>query len=317
MKHKLKTFVLLSTLTTIVIHIINRIQYSLYTVKNYLKYSKNNYYEWRFGKIRYIKEGNGSPILLIHDLSVGSSLYEFNKVIDLLSKNHEVYAIDLLGYGMSDKPNMTYTNYLYVQLIIDFVKNIIGKKTDILATGDSTAITVMACHNDPEIINKMIFINPQSLYESNQIPSKQTKALKLLLETPIIGTFTYNLLTNKPAIEKNFKERYFYNTLNIEEQDISSYLEAAHLPDYSSKYVYASYLGKYINTNIVHALKEINHCIYIIGGNEESDIHTTIENYLYYNSAIESVFIPYTRHLPHMEMPEKTVNYIDMFLSSF
>lgn len=316
LKNKIKTFIILSGLTTLAIHIINRIQYSLYTVKNYLRYKKNNYYDWRFGKIRYTKEGNGTPILLLHDLTVGSSIYEFNKITEALSDNHEVYTIDLLGYGLSDKPNMTYTNYLYVQLINDFIKNIIGKKSDIIATGSSSQIAIMACHNDPENINKMIFINPQSLYESNQIPSKQTKIFKLLLEIPIIGTFTYNLFTNKAIIEKAFKEEYFYNPMNIEEKDILAYLEASHLPDHTSKYVFASYVGKYINTNVIHALKEINHSIYIIGGSEKKDIKTTVENYLYYNSAIESTYIPYSKHLPHMEVPEKIIYHIEMFLNS-
>ena len=40
----------------------------------------------------------------------------------------------------------------------------------------------------------------------------------------------------------------------------------------------------------------------------------TIENYVYYNNAIESAFIPYTKHLPHMEAPEKIINYIHTFL---
>ena len=127
--------------------------------------------------------------------------------------------------------------------------------------------------------------------------------MKLLIDSPIIGTFVYNLFTNKTVFEKIFEKDYFYNTINIEEKDILSYLEAAHLPDHTSKYAFSSYMGKYMNTNIVHALKEINHSIYIIGGEEENEIHTTVENYIYYNSAIESVFIPYTRHLPHMEMP--------------
>lgn len=317
LKNKIRTFILLSFITTAAIHIINRIQYSLYTVKNYLQYKNNNYYEWRFGKLRYIKEGNGTPTLLIHDLTVGSSIYEFSKIINSLSNNHEVFAIDLLGYGLSDKPNMTYTNYLYVQLVNDFIKNIIGKKADIIATGSSSQIAIMACHNDPENINKMIFINPQSLYESNQIPSKQTKVFKLLLEIPVIGTFIYNLFTNKASIEKTFKKEYFYNPLNIEDKDILAYVEAAHLPDHSSRHVFASYVGKYINTNIIHALKEINHSIYIIGGASKEDIRTTLENYLYYNSAIESSYIPYSKHLPHLETPENVINHIEMFLTSF
>ena len=70
--------------------------------------------------------------------------------------------LDLLGYGLSDKPNMTYTNYLYVQLILDFIKNVIGEKTDIVASGDSSSIAIMACHNDPESIRNVILLNPQS-----------------------------------------------------------------------------------------------------------------------------------------------------------
>lgn len=115
-------------------------------------------------------------------------------------------------------------------------------------------------------------------------------------------------------MEYTFRQDYFYNPINIEEKDILSYLESAHLPDHSSKYVFASYIAKYTNTNIIHALKEINHSIYMIGGEEEKEIHTTIENYIYYNPAIESAFIPYTKHLPHMEAPEKIISYINMFL---
>lgn len=316
LKHKIKTIAILTGLTTFAIHIMNKVQYSYYTARNYLRNSKSNFYEWRFGKIHYMKKGSGAPLLLIHDLTTGSSLYEFNKITDPLSINHQVYCLDLLGYGLSEKPDMTYTNYLYVQLVIDFIKNVIGKKTDIIVTGDSVPIVVMACHNDPEVINQMIFINPQSLYEANKIPSRQTKAFKILLSTPVIGTFIYNLLANRNTIEKTFEEKYFYNTVNIEEKDILSYLEASHLPDYCSKYVFASYIGKYINTNIIHALKETNHSIYIISGEDEEDIRTTVENYIYYNSSIESGYIPHAKHLPHMEVPDKVLNHIKLFLGA-
>lgn len=315
MKNKGKSIIILAGLVTVSIHIINRVQYSRATVKNVMACPENNYYEWRFGKIRYIKKGSGTPLLLLHDLTPGSSSYEYNKIIDTLAKNHEVYALDFLGYGMSDKPNMTFTNYLYVQLITDFIKTIIGKKTDIIASGDAAPISVMTCHNDPDVFNKMIFINPQSLYKLNQIPSKQTKFLKLLIDTPILGTFIYNLLTSKSSFEKTFREEYFFNPVKIDEKDILTYLEASHLPDYNSKYSFASYLGRYMNANIVHALKEINHSISIIAGEEKDDNHTIVENYEYYNGAIESIFIPQTKQLPHLEKPEEVLQHIGTFLN--
>lgn len=314
MNHKAKTIILLTTVTTVSVHILNRIQYSLCTSKNLLSENESLSYEWRFGNIHYTKAGKGSPVLLIHDLSVGSSEYEFKKIKSELQKNYEVYSLDLPGYGLSDKPNMTYTNFLYVQLITDFIKNVIGKKTTIVASGDSSSIAIMVTHNDADIINNLILINPQSLYNCNQIPSKQTKALKLIIETPIIGTFIYNLLTTKESFEKTFENKYFSNINNIEEEDILTYLESSHKNGYCSKYSFASHTARYMNANIVHALKEINNSTLIIAGADTNDIETTVENYLYYNSAIETVFIKDTKQLPHLEKPEAVLEQISTFL---
>lgn len=44
----------------------------------------------------------GKPIVLIHGISC--SVLEWEHVIDELSEHHQVYALDLLGHGLSDKP---------------------------------------------------------------------------------------------------------------------------------------------------------------------------------------------------------------------
>ena len=68
--------------------------------------------------------GSGTPLLFIHDLTIGSSNYEYHRLINNLTDKHEIYSIDLLGYGLSDKPSMTYTGNIYEQLISDFIKNL-------------------------------------------------------------------------------------------------------------------------------------------------------------------------------------------------
>jgi len=314
MNQKGKTILFLTALAATTIHVMNRLEYSRSTIKNVLSCTENKYYEWRFGKIRYTKRGNGTPILLLHDLTVGSSCYEYHKIVNALALKHEVYCLDFLGYGLSDKPDMTFTNYLYVQMLTDFIKNVIGKKTNIVATGDAFPIAIMTCHNDNEVVNTLLGINPQSLYQLNHIPSKQTKVLKFLMDTPIIGTFIYNLHTNKTAFTKIFREKYFYNPYYVNEKDIASYVEAAHTLDYHSKHAYASYVGRYTNANIVHALKEINNSIYLIGGKNKEDINNIIENYEYYNSAIESTYVPLTKQLPHLERPEEIIKILDLYL---
>lgn len=315
MNKNLKAISIITGSTIAAVHFFNKIQYSLATVKDSFHNTQNNYYEWRFGKIRYLKKGSGAPLLLVHDLTVGSCSYEFHKIIDQLSKQYEVYAIDMLGYGLSDKPNMTYTSFLYVQLLTDFIKTIIGKKTDVIAVGDSSSLAIITCHNNPEVFNRLILINPQSLYQLNLIPSKRTRALKLLVDTPIIGTFVYNIITSKKAFSERFKKYYYYDTSKIEDTDIEAYVEASHLHDYNSKYSLSSHIGRYMNLNILHALKEVNHSIFIIAGREKKDIKTIVENYLYYNNSIEAAYIMKTKQFPHMEAPQKVLNQLDIFLN--
>lgn len=314
MKKKIVTISILTAASVAVIHVINRVHHFICTSRNALSSSQNLSYKWRFGNINYNRKGKGSPVLFIHDLTPGSSSYEFHRLINNLTDSHEVYTLDLLGYGLSDKPGITYTNNLYEQLVKEFVQNIIGKKTSIVATGNAVPFVIMACHNNPEFFDKMIFINPQSLYNQNQIPSKQTKLLKFIFEIPIIGTFIYNILNVKHSFEKDFKEEYFYDKSKIKENYILNYLEASQLYGYQAKYSFASYVGKYMNTNIIHALKEINHSILMIGGQEKQDIETILENYIYYNSSIETVYIPETKHLPQLEAPDKILEQINYFL---
>ena len=295
------------------IHVINRVHHFLCTSENLLSCSENQYYKWRFGKIKYDKKGKGSPLLFIHDLTVGSSSYEYHRLINNLTDNHEVYTLDLLGYGLSEKPSITYTNNIFEQLITDFIKNVIEKKTYVVATGSAVPFVIMACHNNPEFFDKLIFINPQSLYSQNQIPSNQTKFLKLLFETPIIGTFIYNILNTKHSFEKTFANEYFYDRSKIKEKYISNYMEAAQSSGYFAKYSFASYVGRFMNTNIIHSLKKINNSILMIGGANKKDIETTLENYVYYNSSIELEYIPETKHLPQLEAPDKVLEQIKWF----
>ena len=161
MKKHIRNFLIVTTLTTIAMHIFNRIISFTSKLKNLLKTDQGQFYEWKYGNIFYKKIGKGAPILLVHDLNPSSSSIEWDRIYKQLSKNHTVYMIDLLGCGRSDKPNLTYTNYLYVQLMTDFIKHVINEKANIVATGSSCSFSIMSCNMDPEYYNKIILINPE------------------------------------------------------------------------------------------------------------------------------------------------------------
>lgn len=313
-KHKLLTTSILFALATGIIYVINRLVFATAVLKNLLKSSADNYYNWRFGKVYYKKKGHGSPVLLIHDLTVYSSAYEWNKIVNELAEAHTVYAIDLLGCGRSEKPRITYTNYLYVQLIADFIKNIIGEKTDVIASGYSGSFTVLASYTNPEFINKIVLINPPSLASLNKVPSKRSKLYKFILEFPIFGTLIYNIKTCQSNIQLLFTEKYLYNPFSVTPEMVDTYYEAAHKSLSNSKFLLSSLVAGYTNNNITHALKEINQSVTILYCEGENDSEKIAESYTTYNPAIESCMLKHAKHLPQLEIPEKFLEILNIYL---
>lgn len=304
----------LGSATLAAIHILNRIVFSAAVVNGVTDLNTRHNFKWKFGNISYSKTGKGNPVLLIHDLKNTSSTYEWKEMIKKLSKTRTVYAIDLLGCGYSDKPNITYTAYLYVQLLSDFVTNVIGKRTDIIVTGDSCPMVIMACYNNNALFDKLILINPESIGKSTQIPNKKSNIFRMLMNSPIIGTMIYNLCMSKSKIKNSFNNDIFYNFNNLSTEIMTAYHENAHLFGASAKYLYTSTKCKYTTASIGRAISEIDNSIYIIGGKAEADIASTIEEYTSINPAIETALLSECKHLPQLEHPEKLMYQLNIFL---
>lgn len=315
MKKHIRNFIILTTLTTVSIYFINRMISVSSVAKNLLRTDRGKFYNWKYGKVFYTKSGKGSPVLLIHDLNPASSSQEWERIYKTLSKNHTVYTIDLLGCGRSDKPNLTYTNYMFVQLLTDFVNNIIGEKTALIATGASCSFSIMACNMEPDLFDNLILLNPEDLRELIETPNKQKNALKLLIDIPIIGTFLYNMLYSGKAIEKLFEEKYYSREHLIPDQTIDAYYEGAHLDNSKGKYLFSSIKASYTNINVVHALEKISNPTYIICSKENDMAEDIINSYCHYNPSIQSAYIDHSKYLPQMEAPEKLLPQLELFLS--
>lgn len=310
--HKLLTLAVLAGSATTIIHVANKFIAAASQLKEMLDISCRNFYEWRLGDIYYTKKGEGTPILLIHDLLPGASGYEWNRIEKELATEHTVYTIDLLGCGRSAKPGITYTNFLYVQLICDFVKDVIKEKTDIIASGMSSSFAVMSCLNEKEYLGKLMLVNPPSLNSLQKMPGYKEKLLKTALEIPVFGTLVYHMIVSRENTSNLFMENMYHNPFHVSDEIIDTYYEAAHKGGCYAKFLLGSLIGKYVNISIDHALSSIDNCIYIVSG-EESNSQLISNEYTRLNPAIESVQISKTKHLPHMEDPEHFLEQVGIF----
>lgn len=315
MKKSTKSFLFITTATLAAMYAYNRFVANTSTKKNMLPTKNGSYYSWKQGNIFYTKLGSGSPVLLIHDTDSASSSVEWSKVTKRLQKNHTVYTMDLLGCGLSDKPAVSYTTYMYVQLISSFIHDVIGERTDIVATNMSAPAAIMSNQMDDTIINKIILINPISLKTLDLVPDRMSKLKKNIINLPLVGTFIYNLLMNPVRMNRTFRSTFYSRAQLVSSKIEDAYYEAAHMDNSNGKYLYASILGNYMYSDIRHAVKRIDKPVYIIASRGMNSTLKTMEEYRKLNSGFEVTSISNCKLYPQLEIPEKTSQILEAILS--
>lgn len=286
MNLKKKLFTIFSSIASVTaaISIINKIIFHN-AQKNIKPPVLSHTYHWRLGDISYTCTGSGHPILLIHSLDNTSSSYEWEKVITELSKTRTVYTLDLLGCGFSEKPNFTYVNFVFVQLINDFITNIIGARTDVVTSGNSSSLVLTSCIYNKKLFNKIMLINPESISECNKMPDKTGRLHSFYYSLPIYGTLAYNIVSSRKMIQHKLQKR---RVMTIPSTDIDQLYQMAHMGGYHAKYLYASLCGKYMGISIESILRKIDNNICILGGEFVPEIHNIIKQYQEINPAIEA-----------------------------
>ncbi len=301
MNKKLKKLITSSAFLIGGMHIAN--EYINACITPVLPKKEEKTFTWKDMKIVYCEKGNelSQPLLLVHNLFPSSSKEEWYRIDETLAKKYHIFELDLPGCGKSDKPDITYVNYMYVQILTDFIKQIISQKTNICATGYSSSFTFMIARMNPELINKIIIINPTSIDELIKATTKQNKIKKYILDLPIIGTFLYNCMMSKSSIIDDYKYIYFYNDRNVPQKAINISYYNAHYKNSEGRYLLSSILGNYTNINIIHALPKLEQDIYLIGNGNTKNIQL---GYKKYNQNIKIIYVSNCRLIPQLEIPE-------------
>ena len=311
--HTFRKIVVATALIGTAMYIANEYIMKIATSKDLLKKDNGEYYSFKYGKVFYKVSGEGKPILLIHDINESSSSMEWCHLEKELSKTNKVYTIDLLGCGRSDKPKLNYNSFLYVQLINDFIRDVIGEPTDIISTGKSVSPVIMSTKLREEAVDRIILINPADLVELGDIPDRFAKLKKAVITCPIIGTFIYHMLHTSDSIFNTFINDY-YSDSNADFSEVCDYYyESAHKDKSGSKYLYASLQGGSLNMNINHGLKVLDKDIIIISGEDYYESDYVPEEYAELNENIECISIMNASYLPQLETPEKVLDIINEY----
>lgn len=120
---------------------------------------------WSGHNINYLvcQARNDSPsrpsVLLVHGF--GASVAHWRRNIATLSQNYTVYAIDLLGFGASDKPpGYAYSMEKWAQLILDFLDEVVQRPTVLVGNSvGSLACVIAAADSRQSLLRGLVLLN--------------------------------------------------------------------------------------------------------------------------------------------------------------
>ncbi|MFQ9984394.1 MAG: alpha/beta fold hydrolase [Lachnospiraceae bacterium] len=305
MKKFFKKLFSLTALFSVLLFLLNKFIHALATVKNLLRSDDGSFYEWKYGNIYYQKEGSGPALLLVHDLRCDSSSYDFSRLVRPLSEHYTVYTLDLLGCGRSDRPNLTYTNFLYVQLLECFIRDVIKQPVIVASAGQSVPFALLASRCS-DLITEEIFINPQSFRDQSRYPDKNSKLVRLAISLPVFGTAYYNFQFCYQKILGFARETYFASHGDMSAQYINTCYESAHLMKSSGRFLYASLASGYTNMNIAPMVSSSKIPLHLIVGKEAQNAGVVLEQFKQLNDSIDSCILPYAKQIPQFERPDQT-----------
>jgi pimeloyl-ACP methyl ester carboxylesterase len=166
-------------------------------------------FRFRQGDVFYTARGpaDAPPVLFLHSVHLGASSFEWRKNFHALSQNFRVYAPDLLGFGLSDRPAIDYSAELYVHLISDFAREVIARPAVVIARDQSAAFAARAAHLDSQLFNRLVFISPTGIIsaaaEEHGWGARACDTLQNLLRRigdTTAGQVPYAFLITKPAL---------------------------------------------------------------------------------------------------------------------
>ncbi len=266
-------------------------------------FTKDLFFESKHGKIRYIIEGKQSEskkskVLLLHSLMIGGSLDEFKYLSNNLSFEFEVYKLDMLGFGHSDKPDISYNAYLYSSIINDFIDKIINDNVTVIASGASADFAFMARELNDKKIENLVLINPLGFSNTSFYGSVHTKVMKNIINLPIIGTSIANVMSSRIAIKKNLLDRCIYNPNLVTKELVNEFYYNAHYNCENNKHSLAHLFTNFLKTDIKSKIIKTEKITSIILGENCNDFDCyRIKKKIDKNENINLTIIPLSSEL--------------------
>jgi pimeloyl-ACP methyl ester carboxylesterase len=224
------------------------------------------YYRWRGGDLAYSVAGEGEPLLLVHGVYAGASSLEFRKNFEALSKSFRVYALDLLGCGMSERPSRRYDPEDVAMQVEDFVREEIGGSAHLVASSLSAALVMPAVVRSPRLFQKLVLICPTGYGTLDRHSGRLGDVIYGLFLAPVFGNTLYHAIVSRWGIRYYLGRMAYHDADLVTEELVEDYHSISHQP--GARYFPAAFVSGKLNLGVADLWPRVPQRILICWGLE-------------------------------------------------
>jgi pimeloyl-ACP methyl ester carboxylesterase len=248
-------------------------------------------------KTAYVKQGDNpsaSPILLLHGFD--SSLLEFRRLMPQLQPHRETWAVDLLGFGFTDRPaNVAFDPAAIKTHLYSFWQTQIQRPVVLVGASMGGAAAIDFALTYPDAVAELVLLDSAGFAAG--------PAMGKLMIFPLDRLAT-GFLANAWVRQKISENAYCDRTLANEDARICA---ALHLeqPNWSRALIAFTKSGGY--NFLSQKIQDISQPTLIIWGEQDRILGT--QDATRFETAIaqsQLIWIPNCGHVPHLEQPDAT-----------
>lgn len=158
----------------------------------------------------------GRPIVLIHSINAAASAYEMRPLYLHYQGKRPVYALDLPGFGFSERTRRVYSPKMYIQAVGDFLSTQVGEPADVVALSLGCEFAAAAALAQPEWFASLVLISPSGFGKGSAERGSQqaqrnglSRLLHPLFSFPLWARPFFDLLTTRQSVEFFLKQSFF------------------------------------------------------------------------------------------------------------
>lgn len=250
----------------------------------------------------YVCEGAGKPMLLIHGFD--SSIFEFRRLIPHLASSAQVWAMDLLGFGFTERPlDAPIAPTAIKQHIYNFWQQQIGKPVVLAGASMGGAAAIDFALDFPEAVEKLILLDSAG-FAAGPAMGK--------FMVPPLDSWATAFLRN-PGVRRRISQQAYYDrTLVTPDAELCAALHLQ-MPNWKEALITFTKSGGYnFLSNCIQKIASPTLIIWgkqdkILGTKDAQRFQQTIPNN-------QLVWIADCGHVPHLEKPVNTAQVITSFL---